>query len=108
MNFDIAYLNKFFLKNHNQILKKLERVLKRLYGRGYINFKQCLIIYDNERLEYRIDTDEEFDIILAIEKIVLKEMYLRHKGHVYISGKWKNIYNRIFIENCKFKKYILK
>ena len=94
LNIDLNYLNQFFLKNHNQIVKKLERALKRLHSQRYINFKQCFIIYDDEYNEQRIATDEEADAISTVEGIVLRELNLKHKGIVYITGKWKQFKNR--------------
>lgn len=94
LNIDLNYLSQFFLKNHNQIIKKLERALKRLHSQKYINFKQCFIICHNKYKEHRIATEEESDEILTIEGIVLNEMNLKHKGMVYICGKWKQFKNR--------------
>lgn len=94
LNLDLNYLSQFFLKNHNQIIKKLERALKRLHSQRCINFRQCFILRDNEYKEHRIATEEESDAILTVEGVVLREMNLGHKGMVYITGKWKQFKNR--------------
>lgn len=94
LNIDLNYLNQLFLKNHNQIVKKLETALRRLHSKRCINFKQCFIICDSKCTEHRIATQEESDAILTIEGIVLNEMSLKHKGMVYICGKWKQFKSR--------------
>lgn len=89
LDISLDYLNQFFLKNHNQIVRKLERALKKLHAQRCINFKQCFIVCDNMHSAHRIATDEESDAILTIEGQVLSDMGLKHKGLVYITGQWK-------------------
>ncbi|KPI48387.1 hypothetical protein ACWTV9_10260 [Clostridioides difficile] len=89
LDISLDYLNQFFMKNHNQIVKKLERSLRRLHSQRCINFRQCFIVCDNTHMEHRVATEEESDAILTVEGQVLSDMGLKHKGLVYVSGKWK-------------------
>lgn len=89
LGIDVNYLNQFFIKNHNQIVKKLERALKKLHSQRCINFSQCFIVCDANTMIHRVATKEESKAILNVEGAALRKLNLDHRGLVYISGKWK-------------------
>lgn len=100
LNIDEEYLRKFFIKNHNQITRKLERALNRLNSQRCISFNKCFIIIEHDEttktIKHRVTTRKESDIILSIEAKALSELGLKNKGEVYIRNM-----NKSFKRKCE-------
>jgi len=100
LDIDEEYLRKFFIKNHNQITRKLERALNRLHSQRCINFNKCFIIIEHDEItktiKHRVSTRKESDAILSIEARILSELGLNNKGEVYIRNM-----NKSFKRKCE-------